>query len=82
MKTILEVTKYVASDGTMFDTREECQAYEDMSNNIINELKNGVKFITDSMTIISKWKKAVNKDSFEANLQLASNECAAGTIQI
>lgn len=76
MGTIMEVTKYIASDGKMFDTREECQAYEDMGDSIINELKNCVRFITDSMTIISKWKKAVNKDSFEANLQLASNECA------
>lgn len=75
MGTILEVTKYLASDGTMFDTREECQSYEDMNKSIIGELKNKVKFITDDRNIIGKWKGAVNKDDFEANFEHAINQC-------
>lgn len=76
MKTILEVTKYVASDGKMFDTREECQMYEDMNNDIFNELKNNVTFINDHRCLITTWKRAVNKDDFTSWFEHAVNECA------
>jgi len=76
MKTILEVTKYVASDGTMFDTREECQAYENRDKSVIGELKNKVEFITDDRNLIGKWKNAINKDDFEADFEHAVNQCA------